>query len=179
MSESELKGRQIWELTHPEDVGENRRLYNRLFAEGIPFQFEKRLIHRDGSILWTNVSVSPVLDSTGRPRSAVSVYVDITGRKQAESRLTLLARVSELAREFEDPNDLMFAVSRAVGEHFQARRTLFNEIDLENDREIIHQDYCRGVESVAGVHSISAYSRITTAEMMAGKTVVNHDSKLR
>jgi PAS domain S-box-containing protein len=177
-TDTELLGRPIWELTHEGDAEENKRLYNRLMAEGIPFQLEKRLIHRNGSILWVNVSVSPVVDITGRPHSAVSVYVDISGRKQAENRLALLSRVSELAREFEDPDELMFAVSRAVGEHFQARRALFNEIDLENDREIVHHDFCREVESVAGIHTISEYSSITMAEMMAGKTVVNRASKL-
>ncbi len=85
--------------------------------------------------------------------------------------------VNELAREVEDPDELMYEVSRAVGEHFQARRTLFNEIDLENDLEIVRRDYCRGAESVAGEHQISAYSRVTTAQMMAGKTVVNRDSQ--
>jgi PAS domain S-box-containing protein len=178
MDESELTGRRIWELTHEDDVGENKRLYDRLMAEGIPFQFEKRLLHRNGSILWVSVSVSPVMDATGKTNSAVSVYVDITGRKQAEGRLALLTTVSELAREFEDPDELMFTVSKAVGEYFQAKRTLFNEIDLENDCEIVHRDYCRGADSVAGVHKISAYSNITTAEMMVGKTVVNRDSKL-
>ncbi|MGE5463170.1 MAG: PAS domain S-box protein, partial [Syntrophothermus sp.] len=177
-TDSELLGRPIWELTHDEDAEENKRLYDRLMAEGIPFHLEKRLIHKDGSILWTNVSVSPVVDMTGRPHSAVSVYVDITGRRLAEDRLALLTTVSELARQFEEPDELMFEVSRAVGEHFRARRTLFNEIDLENDLEIVHRDYCRGVDSVAGTHPISDYSSITTAEMMAGKTVVNHDSKL-
>ena len=109
----------------------NKRLYNRLMAEGIPFQLEKRLIHRNGSIL---VGHCQRLTGGGyhrRPHSAVSVYVDISGRKQAENRLALLSRVSELAREFEDPDELMFAVSSAVGEHFQARRALFNEIDLK------------------------------------------------
>jgi PAS domain S-box-containing protein len=178
MAESELTGRRIWELTHEDDVWENKRLYDRLMADGIPFQFEKRLIRRNGSVLWTNVSVSPVMDSQGRTNSAVSVYVDITGAKQAEGRLALLTTVSELARDLEDPEELMFAVSRVVGEHFQVRRALFNEIDLEHDREIVHRDYCRGVESVAGTHRISAYSNITTAEMMAGKTVINQDSKI-
>jgi PAS domain S-box-containing protein len=177
-TDSDLMGTTMWELTHETDVGENKRLYNRLMAEGTPFQLEKRLIRRDGSILWVNVSVSPVLDLSGKPHAAVSVYVDITRRKQAENRLTLLSKISELTRDFEEPNELFFAVSRAVGEHFQVRRSLFNEIDVENDREIIRRDYCRGVESVAGMYKISDYSSSTSAEMKAGKTVVNHDSKL-
>ncbi|MCY7377112.1 MAG: PAS domain S-box protein [Pyrinomonadaceae bacterium] len=109
---------------------------------------------------------------------ALTVIQDITDSKLSENRLALLAELSDLNRKFEDPNELLFAVARAVGEHLQVRRCLFNEIDLTNDRETVHRDYCRGVESVAGVHRISDYSSITFAEMTAGKTVVNHDSKI-
>nr|MDQ3042459.1 PAS domain S-box protein [Acidobacteriota bacterium] len=54
---------------------------------------------------------------------------------------------------------------------------LFNEIDLERDRETVYRDYRRGVESVAGVHKISNYSPVTSADMQAGHTVVNRDSQ--
>ena len=60
------------------------------------------MLRLDGSILWANVSVSPVMDVTGRPQSAVSVYVDITQRKQAEDRLALLAQISELTRAYDE-----------------------------------------------------------------------------
>jgi len=55
--------------------------------EGIPFKLEKRLIRKDGSTLWVDVSVSPVMDASGKPQSAVAVEVDISGRKLAEEAL--------------------------------------------------------------------------------------------
>jgi PAS domain S-box-containing protein len=308
---NELLDKSMWQFTHDDDVSENRRLYNRLIVDGTAFELEKRLLRRDGSILWAVVSVSPVMDSSGKPQSAVSVYADITDRKQAEmdlnesrerfrnlfnlvpvavyscnadgliqeynrsaielwgreplrndpserycgsfkiffpdgrfmphkscpmarmlrgetldpneleilvertdgsrrnviahplplrdergkivgainclyditdrqqaeSRLALLAEVSELTRKFEDPVELMSAVADAVGRHFQVRRCLFNEIDLDEDLEIIHHDYHDGIESVVGVHKLSDYSSTTTAEIRNGRTIVNHDSK--
>ena len=86
-TESELLGKTIWQLTHNDDVEENKRLYDRTMMEGIPFKLEKRLMRQDGSTLWVDVSVSPVMDATGKPQSAVAVEVDITGRKQAEEAL--------------------------------------------------------------------------------------------
>ena len=86
-TESELLGKTIWQLTHNDDIGENKRLYDRMMVEGIPFKLEKRLMRHDGSILWVDVSVSPIMDATGKPESAVAVEVDITGRKQAEEAL--------------------------------------------------------------------------------------------
>ncbi|HEX2990312.1 MAG TPA: PAS domain S-box protein, partial [Anaerolineales bacterium] len=178
MTAGELIGRTMWDLTHEEDQEENKRLYNRLMEEGTPFQLEKRLLRMDGSTLWVNVSVSPVMGESGKPHSAVSVYADITRRKHAENRLMLLARVSELTRQYEEPDELLYAVTREVGDYFQVRRALFNEIDVENDREVVHRDYCRDAESVAGVHRISDYSSATSVEMMIGKTIVNDDSKI-
>ena len=175
--DTELLGRTMWELTHEEDVEENRRLFDRLMQEGIPFQLDKRLLRQDGSILWVNVSVSPVMDASGKPYSAVSVYADVTRHKQAENRLSLLAKVSELTRQFEESDELLFEVAREVGEHFNVRRSLFNEIDMANDRVVVHRDYCRGVDSIAGFHKVSEYSSPASVAMKAGMTVVNHDSK--
>jgi PAS domain S-box-containing protein len=127
---------------------------------------------RDGRTLdttWSNINFSNGMQ--------VGIGIDITERKRAEQRLVLLSEISELVRKSEDPNELLFAVSKAVGEYLQVRRCLFNEIDVENDIEIVHRDYCRGVESVAGLHKISDYSSVTSTEMAAGKTVINYDSK--
>ncbi len=89
-SELVLEGKTCWDLTHPDDVAENKRLFERMIREGIPFQMERRLIRKDGSILWANVSVAPIKDAAGTPVSAVGVEVDITARKQAEAALRRL-----------------------------------------------------------------------------------------
>ena len=111
-SELVSEGKTCWDLTHPEDVEENKRLFDRLIREGIPFQMERRLIRRDGSILWTNVSVSPVLGAVGYPVSAVGVEVDITSRKQAEESLRQLnieleSRVEERTAELKAMNEAL------------------------------------------------------------------------
>ncbi|MGE5641958.1 MAG: PAS domain S-box protein, partial [Byssovorax cruenta] len=103
---SELLGKSMWQLTHPDDAEENRRLYARMMKEGNPFEYEKRLIHHDGSIHWMMVSVSPLLDIQGRPESAVAVYADITLRKRFESELQRLnmeleARVQQRTAELQ------------------------------------------------------------------------------
>lgn len=132
---------------------------------------------RDGRILdslWSNVSV---FNDDGTLATGIALGLDITERKQTEKRLSLLAEVSEILRNVEDPYELMYAISQAIGEHLNVKRVLFNEIDLEHDREIVHRDYHNGLESVAGAHKISDYSSITSQEVAAGKTVVNVDAK--
>ncbi len=89
-TESELLGKTMWDLMHAEDIEENRRAYSRLMLEGVPFKLERRLIRQDGSVIWVDASVSPIMDAQGRPQSAVAVEVDITARKEAEEALQQL-----------------------------------------------------------------------------------------
>lgn len=85
--EGELIGETIWKLTYPDDQEESRRWFDHLRARSRSFQLEERLVHKNGSILWVNVSASPILDEVDKPQSAVFIVVDITERKQAEQDL--------------------------------------------------------------------------------------------
>ncbi|HVF22223.1 MAG TPA: GAF domain-containing sensor histidine kinase, partial [Pyrinomonadaceae bacterium] len=109
--------------------------------------------------------------------TAVSLNRTDRERRIAEKRLDVLVRVSELIRTLHDPNELSYAVAKTVGVELDLRRCLFNQLDLEQDREIVYRDYCDRAESVAGVHRISDYSRVTSELMKRGETVVNFDSK--
>ena len=113
-SELVLEGRTCWDLTHPDDLEENQRLFERMMMDGIPFQMERRLIRRDGSILWSNLSVSPIKDISGTPVSAVGVEVDITARKQAEESLRQLNL--ELESRVETRTAELMAMNRALQE---------------------------------------------------------------
>ncbi|HEX7331140.1 MAG TPA: ATP-binding protein [Pyrinomonadaceae bacterium] len=121
-----------------------------------------------GLMWWTAVS----LNRTDRERRLVDLAL-----RHSEARLTVLVRVSELIRTIQDPYKLSYAVAETVGSHLNVRRCLFNETDVEHDVEIVHNDYCDGVESVAGEHRISEYSTVTSREMELGNTVINCDSK--
>jgi PAS domain S-box-containing protein len=133
--------------------------------------------HRTGEYQWFLMRSEPSRGANGKITKWFGTSTDITASKLAENRALLIAEISQLTRQFENPNSLLFIVSKIIGEHLEVRRCLFNEIDLAGDTEIVHRDFCRGVESVAGKHKISDYSAVTSAEMIAGRTVVNPDSK--
>jgi PAS domain S-box-containing protein len=95
-------------------------------AEGNSFRLEKRLIRRDGSIIWVNVSVSPIMDAAGRLQSVVAVEVDITGRKQAEQalqelNLQLESRVQSRTARLQATNQ---ALREEISERQQAEELL-------------------------------------------------------
>jgi hypothetical protein len=58
-------------------------------------EMERRCLHRDGSLVWTHISVSIIPDSNGEPELFLAMIEDITERKQTELRL----RASQEAAE--------------------------------------------------------------------------------
>ncbi|HMD80264.1 MAG TPA: PAS domain S-box protein, partial [Anaerolineales bacterium] len=112
--EAELLGKTAWQFTHADDLEENKRLFERAMMEGIPFKLEKRLLRKDGSILWVDVSVSPIMDAAGAPQSAVAIEVDITRRKEVEEtlhqlNLQLESRVQKRTVELQTVNESLRA----------------------------------------------------------------------
>ena len=90
--EHELVGKTIFEITHPGDMTESRRLFRRIVNKAEPYQLEKRYRRKDGSTLWVSVSASPLRGAEGRTQSAVSVIIDIGDRKKAQAILEDRAR---------------------------------------------------------------------------------------
>jgi len=90
--ERELVGKTIFEITHPGDLAESKRLFHRIVRKAEPYQLEKRYRRKDGSSLWVSVSASPLRDVEGKTQSAVSVVLDIGDQKKAQAILEDRAR---------------------------------------------------------------------------------------
>lgn len=84
----ELRAQSFYDITHPEDVPENRRLFEDLVAERIPqFSLIKRIKRRDGSLLWIKLNAALARDANGRPKHVVCVVEDVTAHLNAEQAL--------------------------------------------------------------------------------------------
>ncbi|SEL53306.1 PAS domain S-box-containing protein [Chitinophaga rupis] len=83
--EPEIIGKAIWDLTD-EDQETSRQSLRWLMADGKPFETEKRLRRKNGSILWASISVAPMRDHTGMHSSTVAVVLDITRRRALEKQ---------------------------------------------------------------------------------------------
>lgn len=86
----ELVGRVALDLVHPDDHARDRALFERLTAEGVSFETEKRFVRKDGAVCWAHNGVSLLRDDVGRPQSCFAVSVDITPRREEEARLLAL-----------------------------------------------------------------------------------------
>jgi PAS domain S-box-containing protein len=84
----ELEGLPFETVTHPEDVELSKRHTSRLLSGDADLAgFEKRYLHKDGSVVWADVWTSVRRDDDGLPLYFMTSVVDITERKRAEVEL--------------------------------------------------------------------------------------------
>lgn len=87
-SPQEMLARTYQDITHPDDLDADLELARQVLAGERPsYSMEKRYIRGDGSLVWVNLTVTLVRETSGEPRHFISVVVDITARKQAEESL--------------------------------------------------------------------------------------------
>ncbi|MBI2317392.1 MAG: PAS domain S-box protein, partial [Betaproteobacteria bacterium] len=78
------------QATHPEDRERNVSLLQRLHnGEVDTIDMEKRVVRKNGSIIWVHVNATVARDASGSPSRALAVVLDITARKQVEQELRL------------------------------------------------------------------------------------------
>ncbi|MEG3860706.1 PAS domain S-box protein [Microcoleus sp. herbarium12] len=76
------------DVTYCEDVDSDLNKNNRLFARELDcFNLEKRLVCKDGSLIWVNITVSLVEEPLSGAVYNVAVIEDISDRKRAEAAL--------------------------------------------------------------------------------------------
>lgn len=84
-TERELLPLTMREVTHPSDLHPKLELLQKVATSELPgFQIEERSVRKDGTHIWTHLTVSAVYGAMGRPEFLVGVWKDVTARKEAE-----------------------------------------------------------------------------------------------
>ncbi len=87
-SRAELLCMSTADITAPEGqegaIRDNRRV---LQGELDRYGREKRIVRKDGSLLWVQISVAVLPDAQGRPNRLIATYQDIHARKLAEEKV--------------------------------------------------------------------------------------------
>jgi diguanylate cyclase (GGDEF)-like protein/PAS domain S-box-containing protein len=136
LSEQELCRRNVSAWVHPDDSPEVWRTHRELVrGERDHFRMEKPYHRPDGTVLWTNLTVSLLRDADGEPRYQLALMEDITERRLLHLRLRYEATHDELTGL---PNRTLFAerLDRVLGSGPGADRFGLCYLDIDGFKAV-------------------------------------------
>lgn len=170
---------------HPEDSPAVLRAFTAAQdpAQRTVYDVEYRTVGKeDGIVRWVAAKGRGIFDESGHCIRAIGTAIDITVRKQAEAlqassqkRLDLLNRIEQVTRPMVDAADVMQATAQLLGEHLDATRCAYADVDPDNDRFTIRNDWSPGVPSSAGVYSLDLFGTQAASNLRNGRHLVTHD----
>ncbi|GEB47619.1 putative bifunctional diguanylate cyclase/phosphodiesterase [Streptomyces cacaoi] len=132
----EMCRRNINDWVHPDDAPEVWRLHRELArGERDHFRVEKPYQRPDGTVLWTNLTLSLLRDAEGEPRYQLALMEDITERRLLHLRLRYEATHDELTGL---PNRTLFAerLERILTAGSGARRFGLCYLDIDGFKTV-------------------------------------------
>ncbi len=97
-SHEEMASLDFQSITHPQDLQVELDSMERLKSGAIrDFTMEKRYFHKNGSVVWVELTVFPMWQTGTKPEFHIAIVQDITARKQAEENSLLQSAALEAA----------------------------------------------------------------------------------
>lgn len=123
-SRSEMSKMNLNDITHPDDIEKSQNVIKSLLkGEAVTARFEKRYIHKNGNIVWADISTYLQSDETGRPLFFITTFNDISLSKISE----------ELLKDSEDK-------FRAIFENNSAAIAI---IEADTTISMVNDAYCK------------------------------------
>ncbi len=174
-SERELLAHDFKAITHPGDVEANLRLSNKLRAGEIDFfHLEKRYLHKNGKIVWGDLSVSSVRLENGTLRYVVAIIQDMTERKQAEQSLLVAKEKAEEATRLKDKfvslvsHDLKTPLTSMIGFLKLVRHDNTEPLN-EGAKLILDRSIESGKQMISLIDDLLTISRFKTGQLELNK----------
>ncbi len=160
----DLKEMSSFDYLHPEDALADEALFREMIEGSREhYTVEKRLVRKDGQVVWGRQNLSLVHGAEGEPRFMIAMIEDITERKRAEEerqrmeqQLQLtgrLAAVGELAAGVAHELNNPLAAVQAYAQFLATQRQLDDSI--KGDVETIYREAQRAARITGNLLSFS------------------------
>ncbi len=170
-SEEELLATDFRQLTFPEDLPQDEIYVSKFSSREIEStQYEKRFVHKNGSLVWVHVSASLVWSESGEPLYYIAHFQDITPRKKTDQ--VLLKYMHELEISNQELDDFAYIASHDLKEPL---RGLYNHASflIEDYKDKLDEDGVKRLnrlsylaEKLEGlVNDLLYFARLGRAEM--------------
>jgi len=174
---SEIVGRDFSVFYTPEDVdsGKPQRVLEIAAAEG---RYEESGWHvrRDGSRFWASGVIAAIHDDRGRLRGFTIIMRDVTERKVMEEKIRFFADLNQALQPLADPEDIMAAAARMLGEYLGVDRCAYAEIEANEKYLCITSEYTRGdAPGIVGRFSVDDLGVEALRMMRANRPFVAND----
>lgn len=165
-SKSDLLQSSFQSLTHAEDLETDESLVQEVLErKRDSYQLEKRYIHKGGTVIWAQLSVSAVLNETGQVAYFISQIQDVTKQKQSTAALEDYA--DKLAQSNRDLEDFAYVAShdlqeplRMVSSYVQLLAKRYTDELDERAKEYIHFATDGAARMQKLINDLLKYSRV-------------------
>jgi diguanylate cyclase (GGDEF)-like protein/PAS domain S-box-containing protein len=174
-------------VTHPDDLADDMEQVNRLLAGEIEtYSLEKRYLHKNGHVIWSNLTVSLRRDEKGRPVHFIALMEDITQRKAAENELLHQKQLTEsiidslpvnIYLKNNDGRYLLFnkeaARTAGVSKEEAIGKTDFDIFPEETAKIILQDDRQSLLEGSGAMREVPIVSQDGQRTMLSSKRIID------
>lgn len=160
---------------HPDDREPTRHAIECAMLSHIPYNVEYRTVAPDRRMRWINASGKFYYTEDGEPTRFDGITIDITEKKTRERTLNLLVEINDVTRDMQEPEVIMLAVARLLGEFLGVSRCAYAPVEEDNDHFNIYGDYTNGCKSIVGRYPLTAFGSKAYGDLCAGQTYVIAD----
>lgn len=134
-SESEMLDLTWRDVTHPDDIARVEELDRAVESgESQDFFTERRMIQKDGTVIWTSLSSAQLRDESGIPSLIFSFVQDITRLKEAEAQV--LENERNLRNLFDSGPVGVGVIDRYTNDRLFINRHLLEMMGAEREAEL-------------------------------------------
>ncbi len=108
-------------------------------------------------------------------RKKAELTRDITERKRVEDRQRFLADKATATQPLTDPDEITAATARVLGEHLNADRCAYAEVEPDENHFVVTGDYTRGVPSIIGRYAVVDFGAEARQLLLANLPFVVED----